>query len=114
MYLGKKSSVKVEEGGARSSKGDRWRQKTKQLKKLSQPSVDMDGGTDAETDTTEEEGVANENGNVAVEPKPQCHIPRQVQIVDAESHLDGIRPYTVYILLVTRDAGGGWAWHDRG
>lgn len=88
------------EGGTRS-KGDRWRQKTKQLKKLSlsQPSIDADGGSESS------DGVAN--GGVASEPKPNCRPPRLVKIVDAETQMEGIRPYTVYVLLITRDGEGG-------
>ena len=32
-------------------------------------------------------------------------VPKQVQIVDAEHHMDGIRPYTIYTILTKKEVG---------
>lgn len=35
-----------------------------------------------------------------------CLVPRQVQIVDVENHMDGLRPYNVYVIVIKKGEGG--------
>lgn len=79
------------------SKGHRWRLKLKQLKKMSQPSTD-DRSCDAEERLEVFDG--EEEGSKT------CYTPTNVQIIDAETHTDEMRPYTIYVIMATnREAG---------
>ena len=86
-------------GESVKSKGDRWRQKTKQFKRLSSHSTSSEKeeiGTDAVAEMEEEESIA---------PSKPCQIPKHVQIIDIETQMDGIRPYTNYIIMVRMEGG---------
>lgn len=79
------------------TRGDRWRQNTKHLKKLFQHDDSIDGASpDQEAAVTDEGGVSS--------TRLQCF--KTVQIIDAETHMDGIRPHTIYVIMARREGGG--------
>ena len=52
------------------------------------------------------ESAVNGRGVADSTTKP-VHVLKQVQIVDVESHFDGIRPYTFYVIMTKREGEGG-------
>ena len=77
------------------SKGNKWRQKSKQLKKMSLPSQDDKSFDSGDGSDTVDEDM----------PKT-FSLPSHVQIVDAITYSDEIKPYTSYAILVKqREAG---------
>jgi len=103
-HLGPDKGAKEEDNP--KSKYYRWRQRTKQLKKVSQPSVDS-SSIDQEMEGEEEQNLGEEEGEEEEKDDEvgEESIPTQAQIVDTESIVDGIRPHTVYCIMVKRDSG---------
>ena len=75
-----------------SKKGDKWRQKEKQFTSMRSSSEDQ---------------VQIERGEEVLEDEatptstPLCHA----QVIDAETRMEGIRPFTVYIIMSRRLGG---------
>ena len=85
---------------ATRSKGDRWRQKSKHLKKLS-----LRSSMDTPPPEQGTEAGAEEGGEGAENKPASLQVPTQVQVIDVESHVEGIRPYSIYVLMTTRKRG---------
>ncbi len=80
---------------SRNAKAHRWRQKTRRLKKLTfQPSLASEQDV-----VTAVEGADSKSSQASPALK-------QVQIVDLEMHMEGLRPYTLYVILTKRGGGG--------
>ena len=89
---------KVVEGEGGDRKGDRWRQKSKQLKFFSMGSEErVRSGSTAEGRESPSIGEAM--------PTNQQLAPYKVQVIDVITRTDGIRPYSLYVLLVRREGG---------
>lgn len=89
---------KVVEGEGGDRKGDRWRQKSKQLKFFFMGSEErVRSGSVAEGRESPSIGEAT--------PTTQQLAPYKVQVIDVITRTDGIRPYSLYVLLVRREGG---------
>ena len=89
---------KVAEAELGDRKGDRWRQKSKQLKFFFMRSEER----------TRNEAAAEGRESPSVgEATPSTRQPTQykVQIIDVNTEMDGIRPYSLYVLLVRSEGG---------
>ena len=83
------------------SKGHRWKLKLKQLIKISQPSADSHS-CDAEARS---EVFHGEEGEIGVGFKTWS-TPMTIQIVDAKTHTDEMRPYTTYLIMAKQKEAG--------
>lgn len=95
LHLTKPKVAEVELG---DRKGDRWRQKSKQLKFFFMRSEER----------TRNEAAAGGRESPSVgEATPYTRQPTRykVQIIDVNTQTDGIRPYSLYVLLVRSEGG---------
>ncbi len=90
FYLHKKAEKQEENV---KSRGDKWRQKTKRLKKYSQRSSSLDPQP-GDLETLAE--VSSSKESLA---ESCSQIPKTVKIIDVDPQTDGIRPYTNYIIM---------------
>ena len=91
-----KPKVAEAEGG--DKKGDRWRQRSKQLKFFSMGSEER-----TRSDSVSEGRESPSIGEAT--PTAQQSTPYKAQVIDSVTQTDGIRPYTMYVILVRK--GGG-------
>ena len=56
----------------------------------------------------EEQSIGEEDEGEEDEEAGEESIPAQVQVVDTETISDGIRPHTIYCIMVKRDTGELW------
>jgi hypothetical protein len=89
---------KVAEAELADRKGDRWRQKSKQLKFFFMRSEER---------TRNEASAEGRESPSVGEATPSTRQPTRykVQIIDVITQTDGIRPYSVYVLLVRSEGG---------
>ena len=88
---------KIAEGEGGDRKGDRWRQKSKQFKFFV-------GSEERARSGSVSEGRESPSACGAT-PTTQQLAPYKVQVIDVITRTDGIRPYSLYVLLVRREGG---------
>ena len=95
LHLTKPKVAEVELG---DRKGDRWRQKSKQLKFFFMRSEER---------TRNEASAEGRESPSVGEATPSTRQPTRykVQIIDVNTQTDGIRPYSLYVLLVRSEGG---------
>ena len=95
LHLTKPKVAEVELG---DRKGDRWRQKSKQLKFFFMRSEER-SRSEASVEGRESPSVGETTSSTR---QPTRY---RVQIIDVNTQTDGIRPYSLYVLLVRSDGG---------
>lgn len=70
--------------------------------RLKSSSVDQ---TDADSEPGREVDVVNETTHPSTTPISQP-VPIRVKVVDTETYVEAMRPYTIYVIMTTRKVGG--------
>lgn len=97
------SKPKMVEGAIEPTdkKGDRWRQKSNLIKQLKQ--FFMGSEERGRSEATADDGESPSVGEVT--PTNQQLASYKVQIIDVDTRTDGIRPYSLYVILVRTEGG---------
>ena len=61
--------------------------------------------TDTDSELGRESDVVNEATPLSAPPISRS-VPIKVKVVDTESFVEGMRPYTMYVIMTTRKDGG--------